>query len=221
MQLAACPNVHMQLGGLAMAINGFDFHRQVLPPSSGELAHAWMDACIEAFGAPRCMFESNFPVDKAMFSYLPTSIAPCRSMSYPRMPCRPLRSSEQSRQRAPRRRPSRRRTARMAVRLGPTTSADTARRAALASHADHDDGPGDGQCRYGDETRIFCAHSLGTKPEALHDAGPKPLDQRIGLSCQRQQCRSAFVGLQVKPTDCLSRIQCRMKQGPAIRSRRR
>jgi L-fuconolactonase len=71
-QLATCPNVHMKLGGLAMAINGFDFHRQVLPPSSGELAHAWwpwMDACIETFGASRCMFESNFPVDKAMCTY--------------------------------------------------------------------------------------------------------------------------------------------------------
>jgi len=71
-QLAACPNVHVKLGGLAMAISGFDFHRQVLPPSSGELAEAWrpwMEACIEAFGAQRCMFESNFPVDKAMCSY--------------------------------------------------------------------------------------------------------------------------------------------------------
>jgi predicted TIM-barrel fold metal-dependent hydrolase len=71
-QLATCPNVHMKLGGLAMAINGFDFHRQVLPPSSGELAYAWrpwMVTCIEAFGAQRCMFESNFPVDKAMCSY--------------------------------------------------------------------------------------------------------------------------------------------------------
>jgi predicted TIM-barrel fold metal-dependent hydrolase len=71
-QLAACPNVHTKLGGLAMAINGFDFHRQILPPSSGELAQAWrpwMEACIEAFGAQRCMFESNFPVDKAMCSY--------------------------------------------------------------------------------------------------------------------------------------------------------
>ena len=71
-QLATCPNIHMKLGGLAMAINGFDFHRQVLPPPSGELAQAWrpwMEACIEAFGARRCMFESNFPVDKAMCSY--------------------------------------------------------------------------------------------------------------------------------------------------------
>lgn len=71
-QLAACPNVHVKLGGLAMAINGFDFHRQVLPPSSGELAQAWqpwMHACIDAFGANRCMSGISFPVDQAMCSY--------------------------------------------------------------------------------------------------------------------------------------------------------
>ncbi len=70
--LASCPNVHMKLGGLAMVVNGFDFHENVLPPSSGELAGAWrpyMEALIEDFGANRCMFESNFPVDKAMCSY--------------------------------------------------------------------------------------------------------------------------------------------------------
>ena len=70
--LAACPNVHMKLGGLAMVVNGFDFHENLLPPSSGELANAWrpwMEACIEDFGANRCMFESNFPVDKGMCSY--------------------------------------------------------------------------------------------------------------------------------------------------------
>ena len=55
-----------------MVVNGFDFHEKVLPPSSGELADAWrpyMEALIEDFGADRCMFESNFPVDKAMCSY--------------------------------------------------------------------------------------------------------------------------------------------------------
>ena len=48
------------------------FHEELLPPSSGELAAAWrpfMETCIEAFGAERCMFESNFPVDKGMCSY--------------------------------------------------------------------------------------------------------------------------------------------------------
>ena len=70
--LATCPNVHVKLGGLAMVVNGFDFHENALPPSSGELASAWrpwMEACIEDFGANRCMFESNFPVDKGMCSY--------------------------------------------------------------------------------------------------------------------------------------------------------
>lgn len=69
---ASCPNVHIKLGGLGMAIGGFDFHQQALPPSSKQLAAAWtpyMHACIEAFGARRCMFESNFPVDKASCSY--------------------------------------------------------------------------------------------------------------------------------------------------------
>ena len=71
-RLAACPNVSIKLGGLGMAIGGFEFHKQALPPSSEQLSAAWgpyMHACIEAFGARRCMFESNFPVDKASCSY--------------------------------------------------------------------------------------------------------------------------------------------------------
>ena len=70
--LASCPNVHLKLGGLAMAICGFDFHLRAVPPSSQELASAWapyLQDSIELFGARRCMFESNFPVDKAMCSY--------------------------------------------------------------------------------------------------------------------------------------------------------
>jgi predicted TIM-barrel fold metal-dependent hydrolase len=70
--LAACPNVMMKLGGLAMEVGGYTFHEQPLPPSSETLAKAWrptIEACIEAFGAERCMFESNFPVDKGMCSY--------------------------------------------------------------------------------------------------------------------------------------------------------
>lgn len=70
--LAGCPNVVMKLGGLAMEVGGDDFHQHPLPPSSEALAKAWrptIEACIEAFGAQRCMFESNFPVDKGMCSY--------------------------------------------------------------------------------------------------------------------------------------------------------
>jgi L-fuconolactonase len=71
-ELAACPNVYLKLGGQAMSIRGVAFHEQELPPSSGELVNAWrpvMETCIETFGANRCMFESNFPVDKGMCSY--------------------------------------------------------------------------------------------------------------------------------------------------------
>ena len=71
-ELATCPNVYLKLGGLAMVICGFDFHRRAVPPSSVELATAWapyLQDSIELFGAERCMFESNFPVDKAMCSY--------------------------------------------------------------------------------------------------------------------------------------------------------
>jgi L-fuconolactonase len=70
--LSACPNVYVKLGGLAMIVNAFDFHLGARPPSSHEMADAWrpyVDACIDAFGADRCMFESNFPVDKGACSY--------------------------------------------------------------------------------------------------------------------------------------------------------
>jgi L-fuconolactonase len=71
-ELAKCPNVHMKVGGLAMVIMGHDFHKGQEPPSSEQLAKAWapyVETTIELFGAKRCMFESNFPVDKAMCSY--------------------------------------------------------------------------------------------------------------------------------------------------------
>jgi L-fuconolactonase len=70
--LAACPNVVLKLGGQAMTIRGFNWQEAPLPPSSEELAASWrqtMDLCIETFGPSRCMFESNFPVDKGMCSY--------------------------------------------------------------------------------------------------------------------------------------------------------
>ncbi len=70
--LASCPNVVVKVGGLAMRINGWDFHTKAEPPTSAELAAAWkpyVETCIEAFGADRCMFESNFPVDKGSYSY--------------------------------------------------------------------------------------------------------------------------------------------------------
>jgi len=70
--LAACPNVHVKLGGLAMSVNGFDYDKNALPPTSAQMAadwQRWFATAIELFGADRCMFESNFPVDKGMCSY--------------------------------------------------------------------------------------------------------------------------------------------------------
>jgi len=70
--LAGCPNVHVKLGGLGMRINGYGFESGAEPPSSEILAAAWkpyIDTTIELFGADRCMFESNFPVDKGSYSY--------------------------------------------------------------------------------------------------------------------------------------------------------
>ena len=71
-ELARLPNVNVKLGGLGMRINGFDFEQGEAPPSSTQLAQTWkpwMETCIEAFGPKRCMFESNFPVDKGSYAY--------------------------------------------------------------------------------------------------------------------------------------------------------
>ena len=71
-QLKDCENVHFKLGGINMKINGFDWHKQERPPTSDELVAAtgrFYEFCIEQFGPDRCMFESNFPVDKASCSY--------------------------------------------------------------------------------------------------------------------------------------------------------
>ncbi len=70
--LAKCPNVVAKLGGLNMLINGFGWHEQAKPPTSEALVEAtrpYYEHTIEQFGADRCMFESNFPVDKLSCSY--------------------------------------------------------------------------------------------------------------------------------------------------------
>jgi len=70
--LATCPNVVVKTGGLAMGFCGHGFHAEAMPPDSDRLAatwRPWIETCIEAFGAARCMFESNFPVDKGSCSY--------------------------------------------------------------------------------------------------------------------------------------------------------
>jgi predicted TIM-barrel fold metal-dependent hydrolase len=71
-KVAACPNIHVKLGGLGMKLIGLTFFKNDMPPSSQELEKAWrpyIETCIEAFGPHRSMFESNFPVDKGSCSY--------------------------------------------------------------------------------------------------------------------------------------------------------
>ena len=70
--LAQCPNVVAKLGGINMEVNGFAWHERERPPGSEELLDAtrrYYEHTIELFGVDRCMFESNFPVDKVSCSY--------------------------------------------------------------------------------------------------------------------------------------------------------
>jgi predicted TIM-barrel fold metal-dependent hydrolase len=70
--LAACPNIYIKLGGLGLPLCGLGWSKRKAPPDSNEMAevtapyYLW---CIEKFGVERCMFESNFPVEKESCSY--------------------------------------------------------------------------------------------------------------------------------------------------------
>lgn len=71
-EIARCPNVYAKLGGLAMPDNGFGWDKRERPATSDELLEAqrrYYLHTIECFGPERCMFESNFPVDKRSISY--------------------------------------------------------------------------------------------------------------------------------------------------------
>jgi L-fuconolactonase len=71
-RLAAHQNITVKLGGLTMKSNGFGWHRRDAPPSSAEIAETmkpYFHTCIDYFGSARCMFESNFPIDKVSCSY--------------------------------------------------------------------------------------------------------------------------------------------------------
>ena len=72
-ELSKCPNVFAKLGGLAMVINGWGWDERDIPPSSDEIVEkhrGYYLHSIDCFGPNRCMFESNFPVDKLSVSYL-------------------------------------------------------------------------------------------------------------------------------------------------------
>lgn len=70
--IARSPNVVAKIGGLAMPDNGFGWHTADRPPTSDEFVDAqgrYYIHTIEQFGPQRCMFESNFPVDRLSLSY--------------------------------------------------------------------------------------------------------------------------------------------------------
>ena len=70
--IAALPNTVAKIGGLAMPDNGFGWNTAERPPTSDEFldqqSRYYLHA-IECFGPERCMFESNFPVDRLSVSY--------------------------------------------------------------------------------------------------------------------------------------------------------
>jgi predicted TIM-barrel fold metal-dependent hydrolase len=71
-EIAKCDNVVAKLGGLAMPDNGFGWNTAARPPTSDEFVEAqrrYYLHTIESFGPERCMFESNFPVDRLSLSY--------------------------------------------------------------------------------------------------------------------------------------------------------
>lgn len=66
----------MKVGGAQQRVGGWEpsFHvnQQSKPSSSEELCellYPWYNHVIQAFGPDRCIFESNFPVDKECVSY--------------------------------------------------------------------------------------------------------------------------------------------------------
>jgi L-fuconolactonase len=72
-EVAACPNAVLKVGALIRPLSGEKWDRRGVLATSEEIAAAWRDEisfAIETFGPARCLFESNFPVDKACYGYV-------------------------------------------------------------------------------------------------------------------------------------------------------
>ena len=74
--VAACPNAVMKTGGAQMRVGpwepAYHMHQADAPMGSEafcEILYPFYSYVMEAFGPERCMFESNFPVDKECISY--------------------------------------------------------------------------------------------------------------------------------------------------------
>jgi predicted TIM-barrel fold metal-dependent hydrolase len=57
--LAARPSVYCKISGLAMTLHTLEARVQ----------RPWIEGCLDAFGPDRCMFASNFPVDRMFGSF--------------------------------------------------------------------------------------------------------------------------------------------------------
>jgi L-fuconolactonase len=71
--VAGCPNAVLKVGALIRPLSGEKWDRRGELATSEEIAAAWreeIDFAIGAFGPSRCLFESNFPVDKACYGYV-------------------------------------------------------------------------------------------------------------------------------------------------------
>jgi predicted TIM-barrel fold metal-dependent hydrolase len=72
-EVAQAPNTAVKLGGVGSLRSGYDWHERTVKPSSFELAQTlrpYIEHCIDSFGVGRCLFESNFPVEKASNNYV-------------------------------------------------------------------------------------------------------------------------------------------------------
>jgi len=69
---AACPNVLFKASGFALAMTGADFIARPAQPASEDVA-AWAEPyfshLLKVAGAERCMFASNFPIEKTCVAY--------------------------------------------------------------------------------------------------------------------------------------------------------
>ncbi len=70
--LAQHEQVVVKVGGIGMSIYGVGLNRLPQAPTSEQVAELWSEDirhCVDTFGPERCMFESNFPVDRQGCSY--------------------------------------------------------------------------------------------------------------------------------------------------------
>ena len=71
-ELSRCENVNIKLGGLCMPITGWSWHKCPQNVALNEIYNAqagFYEFAIDLFSPERCMFESNFPIDKLSISY--------------------------------------------------------------------------------------------------------------------------------------------------------